>query len=473
MQRGIDSNEWTRVEPEHWRFGGGAADSVLHPLVLVGALVTMVCLLSQRRRTALYAFLFSTFLIPAGQQMLLGGVHVFVYRMIVVVGWARVLSAPRLPGGGLFSRNGRRLDRIFLLYVILHVIAFLLLNPDMGAVTNQIGFIWDYIGGYFVLRHLIQDEQDVTSMSKCFALLAAILAICMVGEQMTGQNIFGALGGVRAISQVREGRIRSEAVFQHAILAGSFGATLLPMMFWLWKEGRAKFSGVIGLAGCTVMVLTSACSTPLAAYAAGWVSLAFWPMRRYMRTFRWALGIGLLALHFTMNAPVWALIQRIDVVQGSSSYHRYQLVDQFLRHWSEWWLIGTKSNGSWGDLLFDVSNQYVAEGIAAGLFPLALFIGQIVWSFGKLGTARKIADRRDRAKEWLLWALGATMIAHMTAFLGISYFDQTRVAWFALLAAVCAVTATPKARTEIAPAVEVAEDAMAASGWRRTAQQAW
>ena len=31
-----------------------------------------------------------------------------------------------------------------------------------------------------------------------------------------------------------------------------------------------------------------------------------------------------------MKAPVWALIERIDIVQGSSSYHRYELVNEFI-----------------------------------------------------------------------------------------------------------------------------------------------
>ena len=41
----------------------------------------------------------------------------------------------------------------------------------------------------------------------------------------------------------------------------------------------------------------------------------------------------------------------------------------------------------------------------------------------------------------VLWFLGAALPTHAVAFWGISYFDQTRVPWFALLTMISAVTA--------------------------------
>ena len=39
-----------------------------------------------------------------------------------------------------------------------------------------------------------------------------------------------------------------------------------------------------------------------------------------------------------------------------------------------------------------------------------------------------------------MWALGSALFANMVAFLGISYFDQTMVAWYGLLAMISAAT---------------------------------
>jgi hypothetical protein len=423
-----------RVEPEHWRFGGGPTETVLHPIVLVVMLITIILMLALSKKVASAAFLLSTFLIPLGQQVVIGEVHLFVGRIIIASGWVRMLTAKRGPGDRMLAGGWNSLDKFFLFYVIFRVIAISLLNLSASAIVNQVGFVWDFLGGYMLLRHLIRNDEDITQTIKWFACIAAILGICMIREQLTGTNLFGFLGGVRLVSEVREGRVRSEGVFQHAILAGVFGATLMPMFIWLWKSGKARLLAIVGVAGSTVMAITSACSTPLAAYAAACLGLCFWPVRKYMRTLRWAIGFLLVALHLSMKAPVWALIERIDVVQGSSSYHRFQLVDQFIKHWSDWWLIGTNSNASWGDMLFDVSNQYVAEGTAGGLIVVVLFIWQICWCFGKLGSAGRSVERQDRSQAWLLWLMGVAMFAHVVAFLGISYFDQMRASWFALLA---------------------------------------
>jgi len=303
----------------------------------------------------------------------------------------------------------------------------------------------------------------VDSAIKCFSYLAVILAICMVREQMTGRNLFGLLGGVRLESEVREGRVRSEAVFQHAILAGTFGATLIPLFVWLWRTGKSKLLSIGGVLAAGVMVITSACSTPVLACAAGVLGMCFWPFRKHMRLLRWGALIMLLALHVAMKAPVWALIERIDLVQGSSSYHRYQLVEQFIRHAGDWWLLGTKTNGEWGVGMIDTSNAYVEQGIGGGLLTFILFIVLIARCFGRIGTARKAVEGQDRSKEWFYWLLGVSMFTHVTAFLGIFYFDQTRVAWFALLAMISVSTYLPSAQPAKRLSVELAERVSVAS----------
>jgi hypothetical protein len=369
-----------------------------------------------------------------------------VYRIIVLAGLIRISLRKRSPQLNLVAREWNSIDTAFLLAVSFHVIAFCVLYRDTAALVNQTGFVWDYLGGYILLRHLIKNENDITKAIKCFAYLAIVLAICMVHEQVTGQNIFGLLKGVRLVSQVRDGQIRSEAVFQHAILAGTFGATLLPLFMWLWKSGTSRILSVAGVISSGAMTLTAASSTPLMAFGAGLLGMCFWPFRKQLRYLRWGLFIALVALHLVMKAPVWALIQRIDALSASSGYHRFQLVDQFIRHVGDWWLLGTKSNAYWGNEMIDTSNTFVEWGTGGGMITLVFFILLITRCFGKIGTARKAVEKRDLRKAWLLWFLGAALLAHIVAFFGIFYFDQTRVAWFALLAMISASTATAVVR---------------------------
>jgi hypothetical protein len=172
----------------------------------------------------------------------------------------------------------------------------------------------------------------------------------------------------------------------------------------------------------------------------GIVGFCFWPLRSRMRLVRWGIVFALLALQCVMKAPVWFVIDHINITGSSSSYHRAYLVDTFVRHVGDWWLIGTKDNGSWGFDMWDMCNQYVVEGVTGGLATFVLFLVLISRAFGRVGTAIK-AVRGNRTQEWFLWLLGVTLLSHAVAFFGISYCDQTKIAWFTVLAMICAATA--------------------------------
>jgi len=93
----------------------------------------------------------------------------------------------------------------------------------------------------------------------------------------------------------------------------------------------------------TVMVVTSASSTPLLAFIAVILGILMWPLRGKMRAIRWGLALLLIGLHLVMKAPVWFLINHIDFVSGNSGYHRALLIDMCVKHFWDWWLIGVKS----------------------------------------------------------------------------------------------------------------------------------
>jgi hypothetical protein len=428
------------VQPENFRFGGGASTTILHPVVLTALLLIVLLVLLLRRKYVIVPVLLGTFLIPQGQQFVLAGYHLFVLRIIILSALVRMMFSKRPSEGHRLAGGFNLIDKFFILWVSFHAVAFMLLYHVAGAVVNQVGYLWDGLGAYIALRFLIQDEEDVIKATKCFAVLAVILGVCMVREQLTGLNIFGSLGGVNQLSEVRDGRIRSQAVFQHSLLAGTFGATMIPLMVYLWKSGKAKLLAVVGSIGATLMAITAFGSTPLMAWFAGIAAVFFWPFRRQMRKVRWAAVGLLICLMLLMKAPVWFLIARVGVMSASSSYHRAMLVDGFVRHFSDWWLLGSNNNETWGTDMWDTSNRYVEEGVTGGLAAFLCFLGVICLGFSRVGRAIKLTGD-DRQKEWLLWLLGATMFAHTVAFFGISYFDQTSMTWFALLAMISAVTA--------------------------------
>jgi hypothetical protein len=112
------------------------------------------------------------------------------------------------------------------------------------------------------------------------------------------------------------------------------------------------------------------------------------------------------------------------------------LIDQCIRHFGDWWLVGVKSTSDWGWDMWDTANQYVSICDTSGFFPFILFLATIVYGFKYLGKARRLAE--NRKQQIFLWALGSALFANIVAFVGISYWDQTQVVWYGLLAAICA-----------------------------------
>src|SRR5260370_14186317 len=102
------------------------------------AVILLTFLLS--RKYVIVPFLVGTFLIPLGQQILVAGVHLFVLRIIVLSGLVRMFFSRRSPEGKLLAGGWNSVDKAFLLWASLHVLAFTLLFREMGAVVNQVGY---------------------------------------------------------------------------------------------------------------------------------------------------------------------------------------------------------------------------------------------------------------------------------------------------------------------------------------------
>lgn len=439
------------MEPANIRFGGGSATTMLHPLVAVLIALAVVAILCLPRKYVVVVLLLTIFTIPAGQVVVLAGIHFTVARILILVVLTRCLASGEwLPPGWLADGYGS-LDCAFTLWALVYLIGFSLLWMETQALIKALGQCLDCLGGYCVLRWLIRDKQDLHRVIKILGIISVVLGLCMVGEQVTHQNIFGLVGGIPSVPASRDGGIRSQGVFEVYITAGVFGASLVPLFIYLWSDRKSRLIATLGLGGATVMTIASNSSTPLLAFAGGLVGLAFWPMRRHMRAFRWLFGLTLVGLHIVMKAPVWALISHVDLTGSSSGYHRYMLVDNLIRHFSEWWLIGYKNYQEWGWDMWDLSNQYVACALTGGLATLATFILIISRSFSLLGKARRLVDG-DGESEWLLWCLGAASLSHVVAYFGIAYFDQMQFAWYALLAMI--VTAAADARRSCEPHAE-------------------
>lgn len=427
------------MNPESFNFQGSAAETDILPVTFLLLVVASALILMLPRKYAALPFILASVFIPLGQVVVVGGLHFHAFRILILAGWVRIVASGMLTNPEKAGFRINSIDRVVILWVVVNVIAFTLLSQETAAFINRMGFAYTALGAYFFARFLVRDGDDVDRVIKLFSFSCAALAVFMILEQQSGRNVFAMFGGVPEFTAIREGRIRAQGPFAHPIIAGTLGATLFPLFFGvLWWAKKSRMASTIGMVAALVMTITSSSATPLLALAAGIVALLFWPFRNQMRLFRWSLVIMLVGLHMVMKAPVWALIGRINVVGGSSD-HRYELVNKTILHFWDWWLLGARNLESWGYLMHDTVNEYVGQAVNGGLLGLALFITILVRCFRCIGLARKAAES-DLQLERCHWALGAWLFANVVAFFGNTYFDQTIVTWYVLLAMISAAT---------------------------------
>jgi hypothetical protein len=405
-------------------------------------------------------FLLGALLIPGGNIFVLSGIHLTPVRVLVLAGWAIIA----VTGGANRKTPMTGIDKAVLWWVVVTAIAVTLQWMSVSAIVNQAGIMVNTVGAYFLIRQLLATDEDAELAVKVLIVVGAINALGMAYEIAATRNLFGIyIGGVQPVPLVRMGKTRAQGVFQHAILAGAYGATLVPLCLWLWRSRQARLMALLGGIVGTVMTLLSASSTPVMAYMGWIVAICIWPLRKNMQILRRTIACVLIGLHLVMKAPVWFLIARIDVIGGSASFDRAYLIDTCIRHFSEWWLLGTHDTGSWGWSMWDLSNQFVSVAETGGLAALVFFILIFTRCFNKIGAARK-ACGNDMQAQWSLWFVGAALYAHVMAYFGVSYFDQMQVSWLVLLAMISVVTAV--AVPEQVPAT-VPSIAKRSLSWRR------
>ena len=431
------------------KFGAGAAASFLTPLGIFALITALILILVLPRDKLLLVILCFFLLIPGGLQFYIGGVHFYFSRIIVLVSLIKVISTREAGKGINFTGGWNKIDRSFLTYMVLRVIAFSILYKNSSAIINQVALFLDTVGAYFIWRTLIVDTGDIERVVKCLALVFIVFAITMIVESRKMFNVFGYINGF-FIPELRNGSPRASASFAHSLTAGITGAGLFPVFFFLWFKGRQKIIAVLGVVAAAIMVVATHTSGSLLAYIAGIGAMLLWPLRNSMRLLRWGLVVVLVLLHFAMKAPVWFLIAKIDLTGSSSSYHRANLIDQFIRHFWDWWLIGTPDMHNWGWFLWDVQDQYVSVGVNGGLASLIFFIAMIVHGFSYIG--KSIRNTDNIQEQHSIWALGAALFAYVVGLIGVNLFDQSMTLYlllFAIISTAFSISKLPKVEEDL------------------------
>jgi hypothetical protein len=418
-----------------------ASDNMTFLGVVLTLLMVLVVYFSPRQWAVLGVMLAVCY-ITQGQQIPVLGFHFTTIRVVLLAGLIRVINR-----GEIRQLHLNSIDRCLIAYAVASIIIPTIREGTSQIFIYQLGCMYDAVLSYFVLRSLILTLEDAKIVLARMAFLIVPLAVCTVLEHITARNIFHVFGGVPEMAWMRDGHVRSMAVFRCPITAGSFGSTLGVLYLTLIYCGIHRRAALVGFAASLVIMIMAGSSGPLMGFGGGLVALGFWVLRDRMRVVRWSIFLTLLGLHLIMNAPVWFLMGRISDVVGGGGYYRAELIDQFVKSFSQWWLMGVSDTSDWmptGTIFggADITNQFVAVGVNGGLGLLIIYVAFIVKCFQQLGRERKAVEtdsiQPDFQTSFLLWGMGATLFAHVLNLISVTYFDQMQVAWYLLIAMISA-----------------------------------
>lgn len=446
----------------------------MNPLGIFITLALSLPVLTVSRQTAAAMIIAGVCYLTQGQQINIG-FHFTAIRIILLIGLLRVASNGEL---GYLRMNA--IDRAMWAYAL-----GIFLIPTMRTGTStefvyQLGVMYNILVAYFVFRALIRDFQDLQLVLAKTALVIVPFALVIAFECKTNHNIFAILGGVSDATEIRNGSVRCEGSFRSPITAGAFGATfsiLYASMLFARAPERSKI--IIGLAASITILICSHSSGPLIGAIVGLLSLGVWRIRHSTSLIRRGIVVSIVILHLIMKAPVWFLIARVSDVFGGGGYHRAELIDQFIKHFSSWWLIGmdVSATASWFpyELVFgqaDLTNQFVSDGVNAGLIGIFLSISILVCCFRGIGKIMLAFRTIDPNAVRMTWGLGSTLVCTIAIFFSITYFDQMGVIWALLLAAIASVASVEAVEeVTLSDSAEngqrVCETSSPSSEWRR------
>src|SRR5258708_27495644 len=179
------------MQPENLRFGGGTSETVLHPIVLVAMLIAMALIFLLPRRHVIWPFLITVFLLHLGQSILVGGLHFFVIRIIILTVAVRMLATMLTSPEGIFGNRLGVFDIVFLLWAFFRAFAgALVFSFNTGAVVYQAGFLLDAIGGFFLFPFFFVLEGD-SFLSICiFLTIFFFIVWCMLFVNVDAWKVF-------------------------------------------------------------------------------------------------------------------------------------------------------------------------------------------------------------------------------------------------------------------------------------------
>jgi len=408
---------------------------VITPTTVIITLVLSVWIMVIPRKYFLLPFIVAACFIPGSGRVIIASLDFTPLRICVLFGVLRLLVR-----GEVIRIHWNKFHKLFVIWLILGAIIYVFRWGDLRTLIYKFGVLFDGLGLYWIFRQNIRSWQCVGLLIKSFAVFAIISVLFVIAERITHVNLFSFLGDVG--TGVHRGRYRCFGAFGSSIILGLFWATLIPWFLAYIKAKSDIILNVTAVISSLICVVLSGSSTPFVTVGAILFFFALYRYRAYGRKIALGFCFLLFALHVVMEAPVWHLISRVSVFSGSTGWHRYYLIDEAVKHFPEWMLLGTSDTERWGWGLHDLANQYVFEGVCGGGVTLLVFIILLIYAVKITGAFSLQCD--NDIYKWLSWGICVSILGHCVSFLAMTYFTQMKMVLYLTFAIVGFIAGNPR-----------------------------
>ncbi len=418
-------------------------ETLVDPFTCIILVMMCILILAVNRKYAVWPMIIIACFVAQAQRFSPGGVDFVFLRVITIFGVIRILLRGEFVG---FKLNACDVSVLAFMGIRLLWSILKITKATQATPLTLCGDTLDMWGMYFFFRCVVRDFDDLKSATNGFILVSIPVAILFVVEHQTLLNPFAfqLAADAKGVTRSREGTLRCMGAYSHPILAGCFWASLLPYMGAMIKQrGRIKIMPLIGIACASLIIILSGSSSPIAAAGLAFLGGCAFLFRKRMRLIRWVTFLTVLTAQLAANSPIWKVFARVKIVGGSTGYYRFLLIDQFIKHFPEWWLAGSaRGTSTWKIPMFDIVNYYVSLGLAGGLIFVALLVFILVSAYRSAGKSIRSAAGNV---EWelLAWSTGVAVFTHMMSFLAVAYYGQIIMVWFFALAVTSIRSSSP------------------------------
>ncbi len=369
-------------------------------------------------------FLIGCCYMTAGEGVNVLGFNLPIFRLLLLVGVARLLFEGKGLQGGINT-----VDKVIIGWGAWVFFASLFHEWTPGSGPKfAAGSIFNVMAFYFMLRSFCRSPGVLYDLFGMLCWILVPVAVLMLVEQIAHRNYFSVFGGVDPVPDFRNGRYRAQGPFSHAILAGTVGAGCVPLVIATWSRNRIR--ALFGLGSCILMVAACASSGPIMSLIFAVGALFLWRHQSLVRILVKSVVPVYVLLAMLMERPPYYLISKIDLTGASTGWHRSFLIEQTIKHLDEWWLFGTDRTRHWmprqgkiSEYHTDVTNHFIAFGVNGGLLSILLVIAAIWIVYKIVGNTLK-DPQASKETKFLFWCLGSSLFAYCASGMSVAFFGQ-------------------------------------------------